>query len=227
MSSFKRPESKYFAWILVVVILSGVIIEIQSNFGGRASGASQNVSLYQSSFICGTSRKLQCKVGEIGPGGGTIFFVDYDNIYPGFNFLEAAPAGWFGPGTPDDPALTWCSDTSNTLEKSLTIWGNRAIGQGQTNTATMNATCTSGAAFEVKKFNASNRNRYSDWFLPSLGELILLTQNMQGLGDLLASDYWSSSEYSDLGGWVQSVGHGYQGSASKTTTFKVRPIRSF
>ena len=31
------------------------------------------------------------EVGEIGPGCGTIFFVDYDNQYAEFDYLEAAP----------------------------------------------------------------------------------------------------------------------------------------
>ena len=33
-----------------------------------------------------------CKVGMTGPGGGLIFFVDYDNEYASYDYLEAAPA---------------------------------------------------------------------------------------------------------------------------------------
>ena len=38
-----------------------------------------------------------CKVGMTGPGGGLIFFVDYDNEYATYDYLEAAPTdGEFG-----------------------------------------------------------------------------------------------------------------------------------
>ena len=33
-----------------------------------------------------------CKVGMTGPGGGLIFFVDYDNEYASYDYLEAALA---------------------------------------------------------------------------------------------------------------------------------------
>ena len=35
--------------------------------------------------------RYRYKVGQRGPGGGVIFFVDYNNEYARFNYLEAAP----------------------------------------------------------------------------------------------------------------------------------------
>jgi hypothetical protein len=87
--------------------------------------------------------------------------------------------------------------------------------------------CSSGASTLITSYNASSSAKKRDWFLPSLGEMMLMSQNLQGLAGLIDSDYWSSSEYSAIGGWVQAVGHGYQGNATKDTTFHVRPVRSF
>lgn len=41
--------------------------------------------------ICGDDGATLCTVGRKGPGGGLIFYVDYNDQYPGFNYLEAAP----------------------------------------------------------------------------------------------------------------------------------------
>ena len=46
-----------------------------------------------------------CVVVGVGPGNGTIFFVDYNDQYSGFNFLEAAPAGC-------ETTLAWSSNTT-------------------------------------------------------------------------------------------------------------------
>jgi hypothetical protein len=87
--------------------------------------------------------------------------------------------------------------------------------------------CTSGAANAIDEYDKSSRTRAKDWFLPSTGELILMANNAQALADLTATEYWSSSEFSNEGAWVESVGRGYQGSAAKTALLAVRPIRSF
>jgi hypothetical protein len=109
----------------------------------------------------------------------------------------------------------------------LTPWSSRAVGIGKSNTKIMLENCSSGAAVLVQKYNNSSKATKHDWFLPSLGELMLMSQNMQGLGALEDSDYWSSSGYSSIGGWVESVGHGYQGSATKDSILYVRPVREF
>jgi len=46
--------------------------------------------------------KCTFKVGDVGPGGGIIFFVDYNDQYVGFNYLEAAPTSCQG-------AVSWSS----------------------------------------------------------------------------------------------------------------------
>jgi len=42
-------------------------------------------------MTCGISGTDACKIGAVGPGGGWIFFVDYNDQYPDFTYLEAAP----------------------------------------------------------------------------------------------------------------------------------------
>ena len=58
-------------------------------------GATGENGTYSSSFpysmACGVSGTDACKVGALGPGGGWIFFVDYNDQYPGFTLPLKLP----------------------------------------------------------------------------------------------------------------------------------------
>jgi hypothetical protein len=58
-----------------------------------------------------------CSVGDVGPGGGTIFYTSAgfscgENYSQTCRYLEAAPATWF-PGATDKPSGNWASTVSN------------------------------------------------------------------------------------------------------------------
>ncbi|MSW74822.1 MAG: hypothetical protein F2814_05875 [Actinobacteria bacterium] len=189
--------------------------------------APEVVDGFISQSVCGKDGISICHIGAIGPSGGVIYFVDYNNIYPNFTYLEVAPSGWNGGNELNDPSSTWCSNVTQRIQNSADSWSTRTVGSGRTNTLAMREGCNEGAIKLLDKYLTSSRTTFRDWFLPSLGELILLSRNLQGLAGLSASEYWSSSEYTDVGAWVSSVGAGYQGSANKATNFKIRPVRSF
>jgi hypothetical protein len=175
-----------------------------------------------------------CKIGMTGPGGGLIFFVDYNDQYSGFNYLEAAPMGW-GNGitvisgettgsSTVDPRLKWCSDTSTGL--GLTAWDKSAVGVGSTNTSTADETCTTGAIQAASDYAGGAK---TDWFLGSIGEMMLMYTNLRqaGVGGFSTDAYWSSSEYGGNSAWHQDFGYGYQFTSSKGSTYYVRPVRAF
>lgn len=58
---------------------------------GPAGAASAGGSKITELSICGAGGTSLCTIGSQGPGGGLIFFVDYNDQYAGFNYLEAAP----------------------------------------------------------------------------------------------------------------------------------------
>ena len=77
-------------------------------------------------------------------------------------------------------------------------------------------------------------NGYSDWYLPSIGELyqmyITIGQGSENgnIGGFSNNWYWSSSEYDDFNAWGVSFLNGYAGSYPiKTNTYRVRVIRAF
>jgi hypothetical protein len=175
-----------------------------------------------------------CKIGVQGPGGGLIFFVDYNDQYAGFNYLEAAPMGWgngitvisgeFTGSSTVDPRLKWCSDTSTGL--GLTAWDKSAVGVGSTNTSTADTTCTTGAIQAASDYDSGTK---TDWFLGSIGEMMLMYTNLRqaGVGGFSTGNYWSSSENDANGALAQSFNYGYQNYNGKGSTAYVRPVRAF
>jgi len=159
------------------------------------------------------------KVGDKGPGGGWIFFVDYHDQFRGFTYLEAAPTDTSISGE------VWC-DKFDTSIPTTAGWAGNAVGKGQANTTAILEVCTSGAANAADLYLTATK---SDWFLPSLGELMLMYTNLReaGVGGFANYYYWSSTEYDNDSAWNQNFYYGSQGDSNKDFSLPVRAIRSF
>ncbi len=206
---------------------------------GAAGTAGTNATVKITELsICGAGGTSLCKIGMQGPGGGIIFFVDYDDQYTGLNYLEAAPMGW-GNGIPVnqgglsgettgdatvDPLMKWCSDTTTLL--GLNGWDKSAVGAGASNTSTADITCAGGAIQAAADYVGGSK---TDWFLPSIGEAMLMYTNLRpaGVGGFVNDSYKSSSESVAIQAWVQYFGAGDQSSESKGFLRSVRPARAF
>ena len=214
-----------------------------------ADGVDATVAITQQSVCDGSDADSIaneiCKVGMTGPGGGIIFIVDYDDQYTSLDYLEAAPMGW-GNSVPVnvggvsgettgsatvDPRMKWCSENTYL---GLGEWANSAVGAGRSNTSTADTTCTGGAIQAAADYAGGGK---TDWFLPSLGEAMLMYTNLRQLGvgvvfNESGPQYWSSTEVSD----------GYQSDRASTLDFReadleywskssqgqnVRPVRAF
>lgn len=175
-------------------------------------------------------------VGDVGPAGGTIFYVAPSQQSWG-RYLEAAPSDV----TPF--AGKWC-DTSADVSGAL----GTAIGTGSANTQAMDAACSSGAGQAAADYSNGG---FDDWFLPSLDELNAMCKwafndqvnaicNIPGYaltrvnGGFTNDWYWSSTQYAASGpttadAWTQWFQEGDPSPHMKSTvsTFKVRPIRAF
>ncbi len=182
-----------------------------------------------------------CTIGDIGPGGGVVFY-DAGSLQPWGRYLEAAPVTWNG-GTRDPEAEWGCMDSSRIGFPGEAISAGvlaTHIGTGAANTAAIVARCPeSGIA--AKLADALIFGGKSDWFLPSKDELNLIYHNIYlklSSRDRLfnisfASDwYWSSSEaeYNVSSrfatAWLQGF-WGQQGKNLKGFPNHVRPVRAF
>lgn len=156
------------------------------------------------------------KVGDVGPGGGVIFFVDTSNQYPSFMYLEAAPVDL-------KDTYIWCSDSSHAIT-GLSEPTGVPIGRGSANTSAMLTACSSGAANAAHEYSGSGK---SDWFLPSREELMAMYTNIHASSTFVPTDYWSSSQNSDVFAMTVNFGSGNWFSIDKSFSRHVRPIRAF
>ena len=193
-----------------------------------------------------------CKVGMTGPGGGLIFFVDYNDEYATYDYLEVAPADavyalsastgvWATTATTCGPAPrnTDCQAGSIYTETGValaTIKGShRGLFGGKAGTAAIVDRMNTGIPTAKNTYAAGVADDYvspngtGDWWLPSKDELQKMQENLnnKGVGGFASDAYWSSSEKDAANAWVQSFNNGYQGFSNKGNDWYVRPVRAF
>ena len=164
-----------------------------------------------------------CAVGNTGPGGGIVFYVDLTRP-AGSQYFEAAPLG-------AEVKRSFATGGNN----SIGVMGlGTAIGTGEQNTEDIvkqsgNVAATSAAVYcSELEFGGQ-----TDWFLPSKDELVelytKLYQASPSLGSFTRAYYRSSSEVNQnehIGITLNFAGGGLD-YRNKTEEHYVRPIRAF
>ena len=185
-----------------------------------------------------------CVVGDTGPGGGIVFYVN-EAKQTGGRYLEAAPTGWSGTaGITPDPSLAWDVNTCANLNISDANFNN--VGSGSANTNAITTACTSvqaPAAWAAQNYRGGTM---SNWYLPSKDELNQLCKYARGQSTTVANlsaacdnsgtllngftsnaYYWTSSQTSATQASVQFFELGSQFASNKGFAYYVRPIRLF
>jgi hypothetical protein len=175
-----------------------------------------------------------CTVGDIGPGGGIVFYVAVTaftatgtscgtNCY----YLEAAPTS--GTNAWTDAAYEWSGNTNTSIGGTGT-----AIGTGYANTLAIVG--QSGGGSTASRAGTISRayrgpNNLSDWYLPSKSELAELwnRKNISGLVPQSGRYFWSSSESQACCAWVNKfdLSNTINDFAKNSGSVYVRPIRAF
>lgn len=164
-------------------------------------------------------------VGNIGPGGGRIFFVSQDGFNCGSThsstgssqgglcrYLEAAPATWSGASA--DPGIPWASagftstDVVGISYDAPNPYNNAAaIGLGYKNSiAIVNQGNTlNSAAGSARAYTGGGK---TDWYLPTTAELNLLCQWARGITQNVANTCSGGSDnaafFTDPAYWSSS-----------------------
>ena len=175
-----------------------------------------------------------CIVGDTGPGGGKVFYVQASGgtfacgatLASRCKYLEAAPTS--GTNAWTDAIRSWATNVNSNQTTLVSGADGTAIGSGYQNSLdivaqTGNVAATS-AAVEARAYRGPNN--LSDWYLPSKNELNELYRN-RAIFAFGTSVYWSSTEFAGNQAWYQGLSHGLQGAASKSDTNLVRPVRAF
>ena len=164
------------------------------------------------------TKKIGYDVGETGPAGGKIFFVNTNHIYGSWTYLEAAPADESG-------TYSWGGSGTSVAGTGTTI------GTGKANTVAIVVKMGTGYAASVcaEKTVTNNDIEYNDWFLPSKDELNLMYTNRSAIDGLVSGWYWSSSVGEATNAWVQdfSTGNLSHNTYYESSRDYVWAIRSF
>ncbi|MFO8029833.1 MAG: DUF1566 domain-containing protein [Cyclonatronaceae bacterium] len=157
-------------------------------------------------------------VGDIGPGGGIIFY-DKGSYSDGWRYLEAAPEDIesfaFG--------FSWgCTD--------YYIPGTSSeLGTGKINTVRINYHCDNTSAAKVaRSYNNADLN---DWYLPSKMELLEIYKHREIIKNLNTSHayslYWSSTQSCESSAWGIAFYKGHEVELYKNFQGNIRPVRAF
>lgn len=190
-------------------------------------------------------------VGDAGPAGGFIFYVDEDNDYDGWTYLEAAPATWAG-GTTDSASKLYSGSFTRFPVTS------DDLGTGKENTEAISDLnlVTMAVSAAVNASVTNDEEVFDDWYLPSRREIELMYVNLRvnGDGEFRADSnfdnfagsgeggavYWSSTINASKQVWVTNMNPAdpplEDGSiplnqsirvSSGDNSFYVRPVRRF
>lgn len=159
-------------------------------------------------------------LGDTGPAGGLIFYIDEADAYI-WTYLEAAPS------TNEWSGLVW-GDYGMEIGGSAGLTG---VGDGQTATSAivshMDSQSITGTPAQL--CDSLDVGSFSDWFLPSKDELNLMYVNLhqEGIGSFMNTGYSSSSEVDGNLVWYQDFVDGFQDTGTKNVGLRVRAVRAF
>jgi len=218
--------------------------QVATSYAITGTNVSGSHSQYFSLTVLDCETGGVCYKGDIGPGGGTVFYVDAVGFNCGVlnsstgsptggacHYLEAAPTT--GTNAWTDMRYAW----SDNITISLRTSSSTAIGAGFANTMAMIA--QSSTASQAGTISRSYRGPHhlTDWYLSSSSEMTQLFLSRTMVGGFVGSGsviYWTSSECligSCVGDatprdWAQNFS-GNQGPNLRRFLNYVRPIRAF
>jgi hypothetical protein len=167
------------------------------------------------------------KIGDQGPAGGIIFYIDNASKFENFDYLESAPSLCEG----QEKLWALTPEGLASAIKVVSTWETDSIGSGQQSTDAMLK--VSKDFYDLKTASgfahALECGGKSDWFVPSKSELDLMYQNLalNEIGEFSDGYYWSSSYYLAGRAWNRPFNDGVSFDGNKDGNFAVRPIRAF
>jgi hypothetical protein len=208
--------------------LSGLISN--SQYYARVFMVVGGTTYYSDQITFTTQAAPIYQIGDIGPGGGFIFYLDGTNSHG----LEIAPI------STQFQSQWGCYTTSVTGTSST-------VGSGQSNSTLIlnyhnsinfytNPTQCQTVVISTGDVAAKNCdnlvfNGFSDWYLPSIGELQLVYTNLfqAGLGDIPSTTFSSSTQSASNYGksMVMAFSTGTTWGMGKEDLTKHRAIRNF
>jgi hypothetical protein len=167
------------------------------------------------------SEDFSIKVGRNYKGGIVAYIFKQGDV----RYIEGEVHGIIA--APSDLNLTY-SWSRNTSDEYIGETSTQ-IGYGEINTYII-VNYLGDGEYAAKKCYDLDLNGYSDWYLPSKGELNILCANQNLIGGFKVGQrcsYWSSSEFNFIQAWYQGFCSCNSEKLTKIQSLYVRPIRNF
>ncbi len=218
-------------------------LDANTTYYARSYAVVNGVTRYSSEYSFTTPMSFTYSVGDVGPAGGIVFFVDENDEHPGFDYLELSPVsmqvdrqwGCQGEGyTPLDFPNPYSIGTADMS----------ALGDGVAATAMIVAGCDEtphAAQYADSVWVVQNGAFFDDWFLPSKDEFSTLRDALAGDATIWDSlgfvapvpqppyTHWTATEWFDTGSaqtWSGQYSNFFS-ALGKSLSNKVRPMRAF
>lgn len=181
----------------------------------------ENVDENSENTISFNIENTKYNIGDVGPAGGLIFYVNPNYQADSWKYLEAVAGDILN--SDNEPWFNW--DNGNHI---LTGAMDKSIGQGKSNTEKIVSANGIGeyAAYICQSYIL---NGYDDWFLASKDELTMIYENLyiNGFGSFWPAAYFSSTEHNKEKNWAwgQDFSDGRQTYLTKGEGYRIHPIR--
>ena len=203
----------------------------------------EKLTLQSASHVAGDCRtESLCAVGDIGPGGGMVFYAGAPFTMAGATcntncrYLAWAPVSWASTqsqnGSFNVPGTATTDARATLMPSNLLVGTSTSFGSGLNNTKLManaagSGTSSSNAAKAALLYAASDSSA-GQWFLPSRDELVALYQSsVRSRGNFQALNLWSSSEVNSVNNFQVTMETGEVTAESRGIPKLFRPIRAF
>jgi hypothetical protein len=203
----------------------------------------ERLTIQSTSHVAGDCiTEALCSLGDIGPGGGMVFYAGAPFTMAGATcntscrYLEWAPVSWASTqsqnGSFNVPGTATTDARSGLMPLNLLVGTSNSLGSGLNNTILMANAVGSGTSStnpaKAALLYAGNDSSAGQWFLPSRDELVALYQSsVRSRGNFQALNLWSSSEVNSVNNYQVSMDDGAVTAESRGIPKLFRPIRAF
>ncbi len=203
----------------------------------------ERLTIQSTSHVAGDCRtESLCAVGDIGPGGGMVFYAGARFTMAGATcntscrYLAWAPVSWASTqsqnGSFSQPGTSTADARVTLMPSNLLVGTSTSFGSGLNNTMLMANAAGSGTSSnngaKAALLYAGNDSSAGHWFLPSRDELVALYQSsVRSRGNFQALNLWSSSEVNSVNNFQVSMDDGAVTAESRGIPKLFRPIRAF
>ena len=203
----------------------------------------ERLTIQSTSHVAGDCRtESLCAVGDIGPGGGMVFYAGAPFTMAGATcntscrYLAWAPVSWASTqsqnGSFSQPGTSTADARVTLMPSNLLVGTSTSFGSGLNNTMLMANAVGSGTSSnngaKAALLYAGNDSSAGQWFLPSRDELVALYQSpVRSRGNFQALNLWSSSEVSSVNNYQVSMDDGAVTAENRGIPKLFRPIRAF